>query len=96
MSVAKKTIVLARATGRLGRRIAASLIPSDYCIDYAKLTPGNNRNLDVRREFQRRLDQVPIAATSILSGMFTNLLTGQALVVLSSGSESSIGETPIS
>ncbi|HXV17654.1 MAG TPA: NmrA family NAD(P)-binding protein, partial [Gemmatimonadaceae bacterium] len=25
-------------------------IPSDYCIDYTKLTPGNNRNLDVRRE----------------------------------------------
>lgn len=57
-------------------------IPSDYCIDYTKLTPGNNRNLDVRREFQERLDKAPIAATSILSGMFTDLLTGQAPVVL--------------
>lgn len=57
-------------------------IPSDYCIDYTKLTPGNNRNLDVRREFQQRLDKAPIAATSILSGMFTDLLTGQAPVVL--------------
>ena len=57
-------------------------IPSDYCIDYTKLTPGNNRNLDARREFQQRLDKAPIAATSVLSGMFTDLLTGQAPVVL--------------
>lgn len=57
-------------------------IPSDYCIDYTKLAPGNNRNLDVRREFQQRLDKAPIAATSILSGMFTHLLAGQAPVVL--------------
>lgn len=57
-------------------------IPSDYCIDYTKLAPGNNRNLDVRREFQQRLDKAPIAATSILSGMFADLLTGQAPVVL--------------
>lgn len=57
-------------------------IPSDYCIDYTKLEPGNNRNLDLRREFQHRLDKAPIAATSILNGMFTDLLTGQAPVVL--------------
>jgi len=57
-------------------------IPSDYCIDYTKLEPGNNRNLDARREFQQRIDKVPIAATSILSGMFTDLLTGQAPVIL--------------
>jgi nucleoside-diphosphate-sugar epimerase len=61
---------------------APRFIPSDYCIDYTKLAPGNNRNLDVRREFQQRLDKAPIAATSILSGMFTDLLTGQAPVVL--------------
>jgi hypothetical protein len=57
-------------------------IPSDYCIDYTKLIPGNNRNLDVRREFQQRLDKARIAATSVLSGMFADLLTGQAPVVL--------------
>jgi len=61
---------------------APRFIPSDYCIDYTKLKPGNNRNLDVRREFRRRLDKSPIAATSVLSGMFTDLLTGQAPVVL--------------
>lgn len=57
-------------------------IPSDYCIDYTKLPAGSNRNLDLRREFNQRLDQSPIQATSILNGMFTDLLTGQAPVVL--------------
>ncbi len=57
-------------------------IPSDFSIDYTKLTPGTNRNLDLRREFRERLDQAPIAATSILNGMFADLLTGEAPVVL--------------
>ncbi len=57
-------------------------IPSDYCIDYTKTAPGLNRNLDFRREFRLILDQAPIQATSILNGMFADLLTGQAPVVL--------------
>jgi nucleoside-diphosphate-sugar epimerase len=57
-------------------------IPSDFSIDFTKLPEGSNRNLDLRREFGRRLDQAPIQATSILNGMFTDLLTGQAPVVL--------------
>jgi nucleoside-diphosphate-sugar epimerase len=57
-------------------------IPSDYCIDFTRLRPGTNRNLDLRREFMERLDQAPIAATSILNGMFTHLLTGEAPVIL--------------
>jgi nucleoside-diphosphate-sugar epimerase len=57
-------------------------IPSDYSIDFTKLTPGTNRNLDLRREFRERLDKAPIAATSILNGMFADLLTGEAPVVL--------------
>ena len=57
-------------------------IPSDFAIDFTKLPEGSNRNLDLRREFGRRLDQAPIRATSILNGMFMDLLTGQALVIL--------------
>ena len=57
-------------------------IPSDYSIDYTKLPNGSNRNLDLRRELNQWLDQAPIQATSILNGMFTDLLTGQAPVVL--------------
>jgi nucleoside-diphosphate-sugar epimerase len=57
-------------------------IPSDFAIDFTKLPAGANRNLDLRREFGERLDRAPIAATSILNGMFTELLTGPAPVVL--------------
>jgi uncharacterized protein YbjT (DUF2867 family) len=57
-------------------------IPSDFSIDFTKLPPGTNRNLDLRREFHERLDKTPIAATSILNGMFTDLLTGQAPFIL--------------
>jgi nucleoside-diphosphate-sugar epimerase len=61
---------------------ATRFIPSDYSIDFTKLPPGSNRNLDLRREFGERLDKTPIAATSVLNGMFTHLLTGEAPVVL--------------
>jgi nucleoside-diphosphate-sugar epimerase len=57
-------------------------IPSDYSIDYTKLKPGTNRNLDLRREFLTRLDAAPLKATTIFSGMFAELLTGQAPVLL--------------
>jgi hypothetical protein len=57
-------------------------IPSDFCIDYTKLPYGSNRNLDLRKRFSERLNNAPVAATSIFNGMFTDLLTGQAPVVL--------------
>ena len=57
-------------------------IPSDYAIDFTKLPEGSNRNLDIRRKFHLRLENARISATSILSGMFTDLLTGPAPVIL--------------
>ena len=57
-------------------------IPSDFSIDFTKLPPDTNRNLDLRREFHERLDKAPIAATSILNGMFADMLTGQAPFIL--------------
>ncbi|WP_026631037.1 NmrA family NAD(P)-binding protein [Dyadobacter alkalitolerans] len=69
----------------LNAAVAAGIprfIPSDFSIDFTKLPDGSNRNLDLRREFGRMLNDAPIAATSILNGMFTYLLTGQAPVVL--------------
>jgi nucleoside-diphosphate-sugar epimerase len=57
-------------------------VPSDYCIDYTTLPRGTNRNLDLRAEFRERLDAAPVAATSVLNGMFADLLTGPAPVVL--------------
>ena len=57
-------------------------IPSDYSIDFTKYPGGNNRNLDLRREFHAVLDKAPIAATSIFNGAFADMLTGQAPFVL--------------
>jgi nucleoside-diphosphate-sugar epimerase len=57
-------------------------IPSDFAIDFTKLPPGTNRNLDLRREFHERLDKARISATSILNGMFTDLLPGRAPIIL--------------
>jgi nucleoside-diphosphate-sugar epimerase len=57
-------------------------IPSDYAIDFTKLPFGTNRNLDLRKEFLERLNKAPIAATSILNGMFADLLTGEAPMIL--------------
>jgi uncharacterized protein YbjT (DUF2867 family) len=57
-------------------------IPSDYCIDYRNLPHGNNRNLDLRREFADIISKAPIKSTSILNGMFTDLLIGDAPVIL--------------
>jgi uncharacterized protein YbjT (DUF2867 family) len=52
-------------------------IPSDYCCDFTKLSVGDNRNFDLRREFHERLNKASIAATSIFNGAFADLLTGQ-------------------
>ena len=49
-------------------------IPSDFSADFTRLSPGENRNLDLRREFHGRLDGARIAATSILNGMFADIL----------------------
>lgn len=57
-------------------------IPSDFCIDYRPLKPGSNRNLDYRREFSKILDSSKIKTTSILNGMFMDLLVDQAPVIL--------------
>jgi NAD(P)-dependent dehydrogenase (short-subunit alcohol dehydrogenase family) len=52
----------------------ARFIPSDFSSDFTKLTAGENRNFDLRREFRAYLDQTPIQATSILNGAFADLL----------------------
>ncbi|KEO74908.1 NmrA family NAD(P)-binding protein [Anditalea andensis] len=57
-------------------------IPSDYSLDFTQLDPGNNRNLDLRREFHQILDKAPIAATSIFNGPFTELLTNEMPMIL--------------
>jgi nucleoside-diphosphate-sugar epimerase len=80
-----REVIVDAQTQLLDAAVAAGVprfIPSDFAIDYTKLPEGSNRNLDLRREFSRRLDQAPIQATSVLNGMFMDLLTGQAPVIL--------------
>jgi nucleoside-diphosphate-sugar epimerase len=52
-------------------------VPSDYSIDFTRLTPGSNRNLDLRREFRERLLAAPIRSTSVLIGAFMELLVSR-------------------
>jgi len=57
-------------------------IPSDYSLDFTKFSYGENRNLDLRREFHEYLDKTSIAATSIFNGAFTELLTNEMPMIL--------------
>ena len=80
-----REVIVDLQTRLLDAAVAAGVprfIPSEYSIDFTKLPEGSNRNLDLRREFGRRLDQAPLRATSVLNGMFMDLLTGQAPVIL--------------
>ncbi|TGE18363.1 NmrA family NAD(P)-binding protein [Hymenobacter elongatus] len=80
-----RAVIVEAQTQLLEAAVAAGVprfIPSDFSADFTRLPEGSNRNFDLRREFARRLDQTPIQATSIFNGMFADLLTGQAPVVL--------------
>jgi uncharacterized protein YbjT (DUF2867 family) len=57
-------------------------IPSDYSADYRSIAVGSNRNFELRREFAADVDAAPIRATSILNGAFTEILTGEAPMIL--------------
>ena len=80
-----REVIVDAQTSLLDAAVAAGVprfIPSDFAIDFYKMPDGYNRNLDYRREFSTRLDAASIAATSILCGMFMELLTGQAPFIL--------------
>ncbi|MEZ0498343.1 NmrA family NAD(P)-binding protein [Sphingomonas sp. IW22] len=56
-------------------------IPSDFAIDFRKLPPGTNRNLDLRKRFQARAEQADIRLTSVFNGAFMDMLTGTMPIV---------------
>jgi len=58
------------------------VIPSDYSIDFTKFPPGQNRNLDLRRDFHECLAKTSISATTIFCGAFADMLTGQMPLIL--------------
>ena len=57
-------------------------IPSDYSLDFTKFSFGENRNLDLRREFHEYLGKTSISATTIFNGAFTDLITDQMPLIL--------------
>jgi uncharacterized protein YbjT (DUF2867 family) len=57
-------------------------IPSDYSLDFTNLEHGENRNLDLRREFHRYLENAPIKATTIFNGAFMDMLTAEMPLIL--------------
>ena len=78
-------VILGAQTRLLDAAVEARVprfIPSDFCIDFTKIAPGRNRNLDLRRRFAARLDQADIAPTTIFNGMFSDLLIGKAPLIL--------------
>ena len=80
-----RDVIVEAQTVLLDGAIAAGVprfIPSDYSIDFTKFPPGENRNLDLRREFHKRLDNASIRATSIFYGAFAEMLTGQMPLIL--------------
>jgi nucleoside-diphosphate-sugar epimerase len=57
-------------------------IPSDFSIDFTHLKSGGNRNLDLRRELHRYLENLPISSITIFNGAFMDMLTDQIPLVL--------------
>jgi hypothetical protein len=57
-------------------------IPSDFSLDFLELPSGNNRNLDLRREFKEYLDSKPIAASTVFNGAFMDMLTNEMPMIL--------------
>ncbi|CAH1000498.1 hypothetical protein LEM8419_01651 [Neolewinella maritima] len=80
-----REVIITAQTNLLEAAVDAGVprfIPSDFSIDYTTLPRGTNRNLDLRKEFNGMLNVAPIRSTSILNGMFANLLTGEAPLVV--------------
>lgn len=70
-------VIVGAQTQLLSAAVSAGVrrfIPSDFSVDFTKLSEGNNRNFDWRREFHEVLAKSPIEATSIMNGAFTDIL----------------------
>jgi len=57
-------------------------IPSDFAIDFRNIKKASNRNLELRKEFIKTLDQFSIKITSILNGVFSDMLTSVMPLIL--------------
>ncbi|RGP61621.1 nmralike protein [Fusarium sporotrichioides] len=74
--VAQSTLLDASVAAKVPR-----FIPSDFSLDFTKTKPGSNRNLDLRREFHKTLNESGISWTSILNGGFMDLMVGDSPMI---------------
>lgn len=77
-------VILERQSVLLEAAVKAGIprfISSDYSLDFTKTQPGDNRNLDLRREFMARADRAPIHVTSVLNGAFMDMLGAEMPVI---------------
>lgn len=80
-----REVVIGSQKVLLDAAIAAGVprfIPSDYSLDFTKFSYGENRNLDLRREFHEYLDICPIASTSIFNGAFMEMLLDEMPLIV--------------
>lgn len=80
-----RSVIVDAQRALLAATVAAGVprfIPSDWSADYRSIDVGSNRNFELRREFAADVDAAPVRATSVLNGMFTELLTGDAPLIL--------------
>jgi uncharacterized protein YbjT (DUF2867 family) len=79
-----REVIIDRQTIVLNAAVKAGVprfISSDYSEDFTKTIPGDNRNLDLRREFMAIADRAPIAVTSILNGAFMDMLGAEMPII---------------
>ncbi len=69
----QESLIVAGQTALLEAAVAAGVrrfFPSDFSVDYRKLAPGDNYNLDMRKAFLPRLLEAKIEHTLVLNGGF--------------------------
>lgn len=79
-----RAVMIDRQTVLLEAAVRAGVprfIPSDYSADFTRTRPGDNRNLDLRREFMRVANRAAIKATSILNGAFMDMLGSEMPII---------------
>ncbi|MFD1258088.1 NmrA family NAD(P)-binding protein [Mucilaginibacter terrae] len=70
-------VIVGTQTKLLNAAVSAGVprfIPSDFSTDFTTMPVGDNRNFDWRKEFEEKLNNAPIQATSIFNGAFADIL----------------------
>jgi len=72
-----RDVIVSAQLELLNAAVAAGVprfIPSDFSSDFTAVPIGENRNFDLRKEFQKHLDNSRIQVTTIFNGCFADIL----------------------